>query len=77
LNNSFTQLIADLNGAPAVTSATAASAGTSSAASTTAATNANAGTAALQSFLTNFLQGLQNSGSTSTSALGVTVNTTA
>jgi hypothetical protein len=51
------------------------SAGSSTASGPAAATGQS--TSALQSFLTNFLQGLQNNGATSLSSLGSSVNTTA
>jgi len=69
LNSAFTALINDLGGS---TSGAAASGASGSGTSSTAAT----GTSALQSFLSSFLQDLQNGGS-STSALGNTINATA
>jgi hypothetical protein len=68
LNSAFQQLISALGGN---TSATTPSS------SSTATSSTTSGTAALQSFLTNLLDDLQNNGSSSVSALGGTVNTTA
>ncbi|MGA2777386.1 MAG: hypothetical protein ABSF94_07490 [Steroidobacteraceae bacterium] len=86
LNTAFTQLISALGGNTAASSPSSTTAATAStpASTTTAAstagttTAASSGTAALQSFLTNLLSDLQNNGgSTSLTALGGTVNTTA
>ena len=68
LNSAFTTLISDLGGS---TSGAAASGASGTGASSAAAT----GTSALQSFLTSFLQDLQNGGG-STSAVGNIINTT-
>ncbi len=67
LNTAFQKLISDLNGSASST------AGTSSGSTA----DSSESTAALQSFLTNFVQDLQNNGSNSPSYLGSSVNTTA
>jgi hypothetical protein len=84
LNTAFTQLISDLGGnTPASTTAGTATAATGGAAATAGSGTAvststgSTGTAALQSFLSQFLQDLQSNGGTSSGALGGTVNTTA
>jgi hypothetical protein len=69
LNSAFQKLISDLNGTSSAASST--SAGGSAAGASDAASQS---TAALQSFLTNFAQDLQNNGANS---LGSSVNTTA
>jgi hypothetical protein len=88
LNSAFEKLISDLNGTasaagtPSTAGAAAAGASTSgtSTAGTAAAgasTTAPSSTSALQAFLTNFAQDLQNNGAHSLSPVGSSVNTTA
>jgi len=83
LNSAFGKLIADLGGTQAGSSGTSAAAAAAASSSSTASGSSAAGasaatssTAALQSFLSNFLQDLQGQNS-STSTLGGTVNTAA
>jgi hypothetical protein len=71
LSSAFTKLIGDLGGSTSSTSAAASGSSTSGSSST------QTGTAALQSFLTSFLQDLQNNGNTSTSNQGNLINTLA
>jgi hypothetical protein len=78
LNSAFQKLIGDLGGSTSTDSTS--SSGTSSAGSSTSSGSAavsNQSTAALQSFLTNFVQDLQNNAANSLSSLGSSVNTTA
>jgi hypothetical protein len=87
LNSAFQKLIADLGGnatgadSSSSTSSSTSSSGTAgstgSSASSASATGSSQSTAALQSFLTSFVQDLQNNGANSISALGSSVNTTA
>lgn len=82
LNTAFQKLIADLGGNTAATdssSTTGSTGSTGSTASTasTAATDPSQSTVALQSFLSGFVQDLQNNGANSLSSLGSSVNTTA
>jgi hypothetical protein len=65
LNSAFQKLIADLSGSPSGTGGV------------TSGTAGNSSTAALQSFLTNFAQDLQNNGTHSLNSLGSSVNTSA
>jgi hypothetical protein len=65
LNSAFEKLIGDLGGSTSTSGGTSSTAGSSQS------------TSALQSFLTGFLQDLQNNGTQSLSALGSSVNTTA
>jgi hypothetical protein len=78
LNTAFTKLISDLGGTTGAStpSGTATAGGTPATTSgTDAASGAQSNTAALQSFLGTFLQDL--SGSSTPTALGNTINTTA
>jgi hypothetical protein len=68
-------LLGDLGGNTASTAGGTTSSASSSASSGSAA--AGQSTTALQSFLTNFLQDLQNNGANSLSPLGSSINTTA
>ena len=92
LNAAFEKLIADLSGTPAPVAGTTSDIGTSSTSgtSTTAsgtspdgstpdasAAGSTPSTAALQSFLINFAQDLQNYGTHSLRTLGTSINTTA
>jgi len=82
LNSAFEKLLGDLGGnASSAAGGTASSvsgtaSGTSSPASSGSAA-ASQSTIALQSFLTSFLQDLQNNGANSFSPLGSSINTTA
>ena len=73
LNTAFTKLISDLKGGTAAAAGSGSGTGTTG---TTGTTGDASSTSALQSFLSSFLQDLQNQGS-STPTLGGTVNTTA
>jgi hypothetical protein len=86
LNSAFEKLIADLSGNPATATPTSTTPGSASStgtgatdgsASSAPADGSSPSTAALQSFLTNFVQDLQNNGAHSLSPLGSSVNTTA
>ena len=86
LNAAFEKLIADLSGTPAPVAGTTSDIGTSTTASGTSPDGSTQGasaagstpsTAALQSFLINFAQDLQNYGTHSLRTLGTSVNTTA
>lgn len=72
LNTAFQKLIGDLSGGTSSTSGS-----TSGDSSSAAAAGSTQSTAALQSFLTNFVQDLQNNGADSLNSLGGIVNTTA
>jgi hypothetical protein len=82
LNAAFEKLISDLSGtaSAAVTTSTAGAAASTSTTDTAAAstsTTAPSPTSALQAFLTNFAQDLQNNGEHSLNPVGSSVNTTA
>jgi hypothetical protein len=77
LNTAFNQLISDLQ--PATGTQSSSGTGSAQGADTAQGTSGSAptGTAALQAFLGSFLQDLQNGGSSTTSAVGGLVNTSA
>jgi hypothetical protein len=74
LNSAFEKLIGDLNGTASAPSSTSTAGGTTASASAAASSQS---TSALQSFLTNFAQDLQNNGANSLNPVGSSVNTTA
>ena len=83
LNSAFDKLISDLSGTTSAAGTTstagtaAASASTTGTAAASAPTTAPSSTSALQAFLTNFAQDLQNNGAHSLNPVGASVNTTA